>query len=181
MASKYYGKTLTINDAEIIGNGNRIRGSRNKVRGNNNVLIGDNNIVTGSDNRISGNKCTVSGNGNIIAGTQNKVSGKLNKVRGRFNNVSGAFNENEEIKDFPVDMNGDKKRQREDSNEERGVMDMSREDLINYIMCSVCFAFKKCMVNEICGHMVTCLKCSEVMENCPVCRAEMKNVRRVYF
>jgi Zinc finger, C3HC4 type (RING finger) len=47
--------------------------------------------------------------------------------------------------------------------------------------CRVCMEMKRCISLQPCGHTVTCKRCSDNIEICPVCRANIEAKIRVYL
>merc|ERR1712060_187292 len=48
-------------------------------------------------------------------------------------------------------------------------------------ICSICLDLKSDMMFLPCQHVATCQSCSEMMENCPICRAKIDDKIRAFF
>ncbi|XP_044259805.1 death-associated inhibitor of apoptosis 1-like isoform X2 [Tribolium madens] len=49
------------------------------------------------------------------------------------------------------------------------------------ILCKICDRFERNTVFLPCKHIVACTQCSDVMQNCPICRRNIENKIKVYI
>tara|TARA_B100001964_G_C13776819_1_gene398464 strand:+ start:142 stop:477 length:336 start_codon:yes stop_codon:yes gene_type:complete len=54
------------------------------------------------------------------------------------------------------------------------------EDVRLKFQCLVCYDNLKSVVLEPCLHLVTCRKCSEKLETCPICRSSIETMLLVF-
>ena len=51
----------------------------------------------------------------------------------------------------------------------------------NQILCKICYDRDIAVVFIPCGHQMTCTRCALNLDNCPICRKDIRNFVRTYF
>lgn len=51
----------------------------------------------------------------------------------------------------------------------------------NIKYCKICTVYESNTVFFPCGHVFACLKCAFLISNCPVCRCEIKFIKRIFY
>ncbi|KAI8750491.1 E3 ubiquitin-protein ligase mib2, partial [Biomphalaria glabrata] len=47
--------------------------------------------------------------------------------------------------------------------------------------CKICLSCDSCVAFVPCGHLVSCPKCAEGVDKCPICRADIIQLLRTYI
>lgn len=198
--NKIYG-----NDNIVTGNSNRVQGDRNKMTGNSNKMNGTDNRSTGNNNKINGvaqASPSASGGRNVIRlGNMTIVAEGGSASMTFFNHpgstviasggslaVAGASMSTQEFGKLL------KKREREEEEEQfvecplESEKDEEAKD--GAASCVICTANVPACVIMPCMHKSLCCECARSLAsqgtkkrgqvNCPVCRAEVEKIKKVF-